>query len=157
VCCNRCGGEMQARASLCPRCSSAFGLVGIGAPGTYKQRPSLPTATEPSGYYFGRFYAWSKIAGGSILGLMIFFHAPWVSAFQRPELELTAVLSLVTGYGLLKKQMWALYLMTVAFSISILRLVTASERHSPVHLMPLGIVWNLIGLSYFWEHRRQLE
>ena len=120
--CNGCGVEMQAGASVCPQCSRPNGLVGNSLSATANRAPSLQGATQPSGYYFGRFYAWSKIAGGSALWLMIFFHAAWVTPLLRPQLELTAVISLATGYGLLKKQMWGLYLMTAAFLWSILRL-----------------------------------
>ncbi len=155
--CNGCGGEMQAGALVCPQCGTAFDLLGNSLPATAIPAAPLQMDKEPSGYYFGRFYALSKIAGGSILGLMIVFHAPWVTPLLRPQLELTAVISLATGYGLLKKQIWALYLMTAAFFMSIMHVVMAGEQHIPVRLLPLGVLWNLIGLWYFWEHRRELE
>jgi hypothetical protein len=107
--------------------------------------------------YFGRLFALSKIAGGSVLALMLIFHAPWLASLSRPRVEVSAAISLATGYALLKRQMWGLYLLTAAFFLPILQVLMAEERHSPVRLLPLGIIWNLIGLWYFWEHRKVLE
>jgi len=107
--------------------------------------------------YFGRLFALSKIAGGSVLTIMLIFHAPWLGSLSRPQVAVSLVTSLATGYGLLKRQMWGLYLLTAGFFLPILQVVMSGERHAPVHLLPLGIVWNLIGLWYFWEHRKALE
>ena len=154
--CNCCGAEMEPTIRTCPRCGSVSGLIGgirpIGVPETV---PLIPVRTRV--LYFGRLFAWSKIAAGSIVAIMLISHAPWLASFNRPHLEVAAVISLATGYGLLKRQMWGLYLLTAGFFLPILQVVMAGERHAPVRPLPFGIVWNLIGLWYFWEHRKDLE
>ena len=107
--------------------------------------------------YFGRLFAVLKIAGGSALALMLVFHSPWLASLSRPHLEAAAVISLVIGYGVLKKQMWGLYLLTAGFFLQMVEIVMAGERHAPVGPLPSGIVWDLIGVWYFWEHRKDLD
>jgi len=114
-------------------------------------------AAQTTRLYFGRLFAWSKIAGGSMLSLMLVFHAPWLTSFGRPELELMALVSFATGYGLLRQQMWGLYLLTAAFVLPLVHLLMVGEGRTPGRLLPMGFLWNLIGLWYFWEHRRDLE
>lgn len=154
--CNSCGAEMQPTIRTCPGCGSISGLIGgvrpIAAPET-----SPATAARTRVLYFGRLFALTKIAGGSALALMLIFHSPWLASLSRPQLEASIVISLAMGYGLLKRQMWGLYLLTAGFFLPILEIVTAGERHAPVGRLPSGIVWDLIGLWYFWEHRKDLE
>jgi hypothetical protein len=156
VFCNSCGAEMQPTIRTCPRCGSVSGLIGgirsIAVPET-PTATALPTTV----LYFGRLFAISKIAAGSVLALMLIFNAPLLTSFSKPESEVSAVVSLATGYGLLKRQMWGLYLLMAGFFFPILQVVMSAERHAPVHLLPFGIIWNLIGLWYFWEHRKALE
>jgi hypothetical protein len=156
--CNHCGSEINAGEASCSRCGSAFGLVGNSlSTGPVKQAPSPEVVARAKGYYFGRFYAWTKITAGLALGLMILFRVPWIAALSKPELEFRAVVSVLIGYGLLKKQIWALYLMTAGFFISIGQIMMADNPHTPVRLLPLGVLWSLIGLWYFWEHRHELK
>ena len=156
VFCNSCGAVMQSTMQTCPGCGSVSGLVG-GIWSVAVQETPPPTAVRTPVLYFGRLFALSKIAGGSALALMLLFHAPWLDSLSRPQVEASAAISLAAGYGLLKRQMWGLYLLTAGFFLPILQVVMAEERHAPVRLLPFGVVWNLIGLWYFWEHRKSLE
>jgi len=147
---------MQPTIPTCPGCGSISGLIGGIRPIAVPETPP-PTAARTRVLYFGRLFALTKIAGGSALALMLIFHSPWVASLRRPRLEAAIVISLAMGYGLLKRQMWGLYLLTAEFFVPILEIVTAGERHAPVGALPSAIVWDLIGLWYFWEHRRDLE
>jgi len=88
---------------------------------------------------------------------MLIFHSPWIASLSRPQLEASAIISLVIGYGLLQRQMWGLYLLTVAVFLPILQIVMAGERHAPVPPLSSAVVWDLIGVFYFWAHRKDLE
>ena len=112
---------------------------------------------RPKVLYFGRLFAWTKIAGGAVLGVLLFFNSPTLSGLSRPSLQISAAISLAAGYGLLRLQMWGLYLLTTGFVVTIVNLVMAGEQHRQVGSLPFGILWTLIGLWYFWEHRRDLE
>jgi hypothetical protein len=147
---------MEPTIRTCPGCGSVSGLTGSIQPIAVQETPSA-TAVRAQVLYFGRLFALSKIAAGSVVALMLICHASWLASLSRPQLEVSAVLSLVTGYGLLKRQMWGLYLLTAGFLLPILAVMMAGEHHTPVRLLPTGIVWNLIGLWYFWEHRKSLE
>jgi hypothetical protein len=76
---------------------------------------------------------------------------------RRNRVVISAGISLATGYGLLKRQMWGLYLLVVGSFLPILYFVMAGEQHASSRPLPFGIVWNLVGLWYFWEHRKWLE
>ena len=155
VFCNSCGAEMQPTIRTCPSCGSVSGLIGGSRSIAVPETPTA-TALPTRVLYFGRLFAITKIAAGSAMALMLIFHAPLLASLSKPELEVSAGISLATGYGLLKRQMWGLYLLTAEFFLPILQVVMAGERHAPVHLLPFGIIWNLIGLWYFWEHRKAL-
>jgi len=107
--------------------------------------------------YFGRLIAVLKIVGGSALALMLVFHSSRIASLSRPQLEASAVISLVIGYGLLNRQMWGLYLLTAAVFIPILEIVMAGQRHAPVPQLSSGGVLDLIGVFYFWAHRKDLD
>ena len=153
--CNSCGAEMQPSTGACPGCGSISGLIVGIPPVAVAETP--PTEARTRVLYFGRLFALLKIAAASVLALMLVFHAPWLASLSRRRLEAAVVISLVIGYGLLKQQMWGLYLLTAGFFLAIVEIVIAGERHAPVGRFPSGIVWDLIGVWYFWEHRKDLE
>ena len=154
--CNSCGVEMQPTMRTCPACGSIPGLIG-GIPSRLVPETLPPTALQTRALYFGRLFALTKIAAGSALALMLTFHSPWLAMLKRSRLEVSAVLSVAIGYGLLKRQIWGLYLLTAAFVLPLLAITMAVERHAPVGLLPSGIIWDLIGVWYFWAHRKYLE
>ena len=156
VFCNSCGAEMESTIRTCPGCGSVSGLMaGIQSIAVPETPPT--TAVRRQVLYFGRLFAITKICGGSALALMLIFHSSWLASFSRPQLEISAGISLATGYGLLKRQMWGLYLLVVGSFLPILHFVMAGEQHASSRPLPFGIVWNLVGLWYFWEHRKWLE
>jgi len=147
---------MEPTIPTCPGCGSVSGLTG-GIRSIAVQEIPPATALQARVLYFGRLFALSKIAGGSALALMLIFHASWLASQSKPQLEASAAISLATGYGLLKRQIWGLYLLTAGFLLPIFQVMMAGEQHAPVRPLPFGIAWNLIGLWYFWEHRKDLD
>ena len=154
--CNSCGSEMQATTQTCPGCGNISGLIGGIRPMAAPETPP-PTAGRTRVLYFGRLIAVLKIVGGSALALMLVFHSSWIASLSRPHLEASAVISLVIGYGLLKRRMWGLYLLTAAVFLPILEIVMEGERHAPVLPFSSVGVLDLIGVFYFWAHRKDLE
>jgi len=147
---------MEPTIRTCPGCGSVSGLIeGIRSIAVQETPPA--TAVRTRVLYFGRLFALSKIAGGSVLALMLIVHASGLASLSRPQLEVSSAISLATGYGLLKRQMWGLYLLTAGFLLPILQVMMAGAQHAPVRPLPFGIAWNLIGLWYFWEHRKDLD
>lgn len=150
--CNSCGAEMQPSIGACPGCGSISGLIGGIPPIAVAETP--PTAVRTHVLYFGRLIAVLKIVGGSALVLMLVFHSPWIASLSRPKLEAVAVISLLIGYGLLKRQMWGLYLLTAAVFLPILEIVMAGERNAPVPPLSSG---GVLCVFCFWAHRKDLE
>jgi|SRR5215472_4802810 len=147
---------MEPTIPTCPGCGSVSGLTG-GIRSIAVQETPPATEVRTRVLYFGRLFAWSKIASGSVLALMLIYHASWLASLSRPQLEASAAISLATGYGLLKREIWGLYLLTAGFLLPILQVMMAGEQHAPIRPLPLGIAWHLIGLWYFWEHRKDLD
>jgi hypothetical protein len=65
----------------------------------------------------------------------------------------------LVGYGLVKKQLWGLYLLAAGFAFTVFNLVRAAQRGATFEhsLLPFRLIWLAIGLWYFLEHRRDLQ
>jgi len=146
---------MQPALQTCPQCGSVSGLIGgirstssVGIP---------PTSVRTHVLYFGRLFAWSKLVAGSALALMLVFQSHWLASLGKLQVGLSSAVSVAMGYGLLKRRMWGLYLLMGGFFFPIVEIVMAAERDVRVPTLQYGMIWNFIGLWYFWAHRKDLE